>query len=169
VPSYALGYAAAGALLAGALAAAAVAARRGGGGARAAFGALAGAWALLTGVLGTALLLAGTVTKHVAYMGRNWNLLGINPLSLVLLVLVAAAVVGRAGEARRRRARRAERVAAVVAAMAVAGAAAVLLPGAGQLSGELFALLVPAHLAVWWGLARLARGGAPARAAAGAG
>ncbi len=168
-PSYALGYAAAGALAAAVLAGLGAAARRGGAGARAAFAAAAGGWALATGALGTALLLAGTVTKHAAYMGRNWNLLGINPLSLVLLVLVAAAVVGRAGEARRRRARRAERVAAVVAAMAVAGAAAVLLPGAGQLSGELFALLVPAHLAVWWGLARLARGGAPARAAAGAG
>jgi hypothetical protein len=159
-PSYALGYAAAGALAAAVLAGLGAAARRGGAGARAAFAAAAGGWALATGALGTALLLAGTVTKHAAYMGRNWNLLGINPLSLVLLALVAGAVAGRAGEGRRRRARRAERAAALVAALAVAGAAAVLLPGAGQRSGELFALLVPAHLAVWWALSRLAGGAA---------
>jgi hypothetical protein len=115
-------------------------------------------WALATGALGTALVLAGTVTKHAAYMGRNWNLLGINPLSLLLFGLVLAAAFGRAGEGRRRRGRRAARLAALVAALAAVGAVAVLLPGAGQRSAEVFALLVPAHAGAWWALSRLAAG-----------
>ncbi len=168
-PSYALGYAAAGLAAAAAIAGTGAAARRGGGAGRAAFAAVAGLWALATGALGTALLLAGTVTKHAAYMGRNWNLLGINPLSLVLLALVAGAVAGRAGEGRRRRARRAAQAAAAVAGLAVAGAVAVLLPGVGQRSGELFALLVPAHLAVWWALSRLGAPPAGPTGTAGAG
>jgi hypothetical protein len=124
-----------------------------------------GLWALVTGALGVALLLAGTVTKHAAYMGRNWNLLGVNPLSLVLAALVVGAVVGRAAEGRQRRARRAARAAALVALLAAVGAVAVLVPGLGQRSAEVFALLVPAHVALWWALDRLAT--TPATAARG--
>lgn len=156
VPSYVLGYALAGVAAAAALAGTGALARRGGGGGRAAFALVAGVWALASGVLGTALLLAGTVTKHAAYMGRNWNLLGVNPLSLVLFAVLLGAVVGRVGEARRRRARRAARVAGLVAVLAAVGSVATLLPGAGQRSAELFALLVPAHAALWWALSRLA-------------
>ncbi|MCU0633979.1 MAG: DUF4105 domain-containing protein [Gemmatimonadaceae bacterium] len=54
--------------------------------------ALTGVWYLLCGVLGTALFLAGTVTKHVPYMGTNASLLLVNPLHLVLAVLVPLAV-----------------------------------------------------------------------------
>jgi hypothetical protein len=151
-PAYWPGFLAGGALLGAAMAVAGRSAARGGAAARAALGLGGGAWALVAGLLGTALLLAGTVTKHAAYMGRNWNLLGANPLSLVLAGLVVAAVVGRAGPARARRARRAEWAAGAVAALAAAGLLAVLLPGAGQRSAELFALLLPAHAGLWWAL-----------------
>ena len=157
-PSYLLGYAGAGAALAAAFATLGAAARRGGLGARAGLAVAAGVWALATGALGAALVLAGTVTKHAAYMGRNWNLLGINPLSLLLFGLVLAAAFGRPDEGRRRRGRRAARLAALVAALAGVGAVAVLLPGAGQRSAEVFALLVPAHAGAWWALSRLAAG-----------
>jgi len=156
VPSYVLGYALAGAAAAAALAGTGVLARRGGGGGRAAFAVVAGTWALASGVLGTALLLAGTVTQHAAYMGRNWNLLGANPLSLVLFALLLGALVGRAGDARWRRARRAARVAGLVTVLAAAGALVVPFPGLGQRSAELFALLLPAHAALWWALSRVA-------------
>ncbi|MCU0633931.1 MAG: DUF4105 domain-containing protein, partial [Gemmatimonadaceae bacterium] len=61
---------------------------------------LTGVWYVLCGVLGTALFLAGTVTKHVPYMGTNASLALVNPLHLVLAVLVPLAVlrVTRQGE-----------------------------------------------------------------------
>jgi hypothetical protein len=167
VPSYAAGYAAAGIGLAAVIAGLGAAARRGGVAARAALAATAGLWSLAVGLLGGALFLAGTVTKHAAYMGRNWNLLGVNPLSLLVAVLVVAAVVGRGIEGRHRRARRAARAAGLVAVLAVFGTVLVLLPGAGQRSAELFALLVPVHLAVWWAFARLGAAGDDAAAGRG--
>lgn len=157
VPSYAGWYAAAGALVAALFLVAGWTARAGGGAGRLLFGALGGAWGLVVGTLGTALLLAGTVTKHEPYMGRNWNLLGVNPLSLVVATLVVVAVAAGREPVRQRRARRAAAAAGLVAALAGAGALAVVLPGVGQRSGELFALLVPAHVALWWALRRLAQ------------
>ena len=165
VPSYVGWYALAGALAAVLLLVAGWTARAGGGAGRLLLGALGGVWALAVGALGTALLLAGTVTKHEPYMGRNWNLLGVNPLSLAVAGLVIAAVAAGRAEVRRRRARRAAAAAGLVAALAAAGVVAVLLPGVGQQSGELFALLVPAHLALWWALRQLAQ--APAEPSTG--
>jgi hypothetical protein len=52
---------------------------------------LTAAWYLPCGLLGTALLLAGTVTKHAPYMGSNASLLLVNPLHLVLAVLLPLA------------------------------------------------------------------------------
>jgi hypothetical protein len=49
-------------------------------------------WYLACGLLGTALLLAGTVTKHQPYMGSNASLALVNPLHLLLAVLVPWAV-----------------------------------------------------------------------------
>ncbi len=44
-------------------------------------------WYTLGGLLGTALLLAGTVTKHAPYMGSNGTLFQLHPLLLIAAVL----------------------------------------------------------------------------------
>lgn len=151
-PSHALAFLAAGLGIGALIGLAGWTARTAGGAGRAALALFGGAWALVIGFFGTALLLAGTVTKHVPYMGRNWNLLGANPLGLVLLVVLVIAMAARTPAARARWTGRAERVAALAAALAIVGAAIVALPGIGQRSRELFALLVPAHLALWGAL-----------------
>jgi hypothetical protein len=150
-PSYLLGYLVAGLALGALLL---WLGRRGAAGARGAdagFGVLAGTYALIVGLAGTALVLAGTVTRHT-YMGRNENLLAVNPLALVLLVLLLVAVGVRRPEARGRWRRRASAVALVLAALTVLGALLTAVPSLGQRSTELFALLVPVHLAIWWAL-----------------
>ncbi len=48
---------------------------------------LATVWYTFGGVLGTALLLAGTVTKHAPYMGSNGTLFQLHPLLLIAAVL----------------------------------------------------------------------------------
>jgi hypothetical protein len=162
-PSYAIGYLVAGLALGALLV---LLGRRGAAGARGAdagFGVLAGVYVLIVGLAGTALVLAGTVTRHT-YMGRNENLLAANPVALVLLVLLLVAVGVRRPEARARWRARAAVVAAVLALCTVLGAVLTLLPGIGQRSTELFALLVPAHLAIWWAL-RTPVAGAATRAA----
>jgi hypothetical protein len=50
-------------------------------------------WYAMTGIVGTLLLLAGTVTKHAPYMGSNASLGLVNPLHLALAVLVPIAVL----------------------------------------------------------------------------
>jgi hypothetical protein len=150
-PSYLLGYLAAGLALGALLL---LLGRRGAAGTRGAdagFGVLAGTYVLIVGLAGTALVLAGTVTRHT-YMGANENLLAVNPLALVLLVLLLVAVGVRRPESRQRWRRRAGVVALVLAALTVLGALLTLLPNVGQRSAELFALLVPVHLAIWWAL-----------------
>jgi hypothetical protein len=156
-PAYWPGFLVAGLALGGALAALGSAAARGGRGARAAFGGAAGVWTLVIGLAGVALLLAGTVTKHAPYMGRNLNLLGVSPLALLLTVLVIVAVAARAGAPRARWAGRAARLAWFVAALTALGALASVVPGVGQRSVELFLVLVPVHLALAWALSRVAR------------
>jgi hypothetical protein len=69
-----------------------------------------------------------------------------------LFVLLQLAVGFRCAEPRMRWRGRAATVAAVLAALTVAGAVLTLLPRVGQRSTELFALLVPVHLALWWAL-----------------
>jgi hypothetical protein len=54
--------------------------RLGARGAVTAFGTL---WYVVGGILGTALLLAGTVTKHAPYMGSNLSLFQVQPLLLI--------------------------------------------------------------------------------------
>ncbi|GJG84893.1 hypothetical protein tb265_00740 [Gemmatimonadetes bacterium T265] len=147
-PSHAFAYGLAGAVLALVFALVAWLAAAAGGVGRLAFGFFGGVWTLVLGFFGTALLLAGTVTKHAPYMGRNWNLLAANTLAFVVLVLVVAAMGTPRVEARRRRLRRAAGAAWALATLTVVGAVFVLLPGVGQRSGELFALLVPANVAL---------------------
>ncbi len=150
-PSYLLGYLATGLALGALLL---LLGRRGAAGTRGAdagFGVLAGTYVLIVGLAGTALVLAGTVTRHT-YMGGNENLLAVNPLALALLVLLLVAVGVRRPEARQRWRRRAAAVALLLAALTVLGALLTVIPGIGQRSAELFALLVPVHLAIWWAL-----------------
>jgi hypothetical protein len=108
---------------------------------------VAGLWTLVNGLLGTAVLLAGTVTRHV-FMGRNLNLAAFGPLAFVALVLVIAAVGARRPETRVRWAVRAARVCGLIAALTVVGWLGALI--IGQRSGEIFALAVPANVALWW-------------------
>jgi hypothetical protein len=99
-------------------------------------------WYALGGLLGTALLLAGTVTKHVPYMGSNMNLTLVSPL------LLAAALFWwwRARADRRGRAARA--LSAVVALIALVGLVLMHLPGFTQGSMLLFMSIVPVHAAL---------------------
>lgn len=99
-------------------------------------------WYVVGGVLGTALLLAGTVTKHVPYMGSNMSLTALSPL----LLLAAGSWVWRARESRRGRAARA--LAAVVAVVAVAGLALMHVPGFFQQSMMVMMTVVPVHVAL---------------------
>jgi len=121
---------------------------RGRRGARFAFVAVAGLWALVAGVLGSAALGAWTLTQHV-FMYRNENLLQFNPLPLLLLALVPLAVTsGRArGVARS--------VAWTVAGLSLLGFLLQAFPGMDQPNGEIIALALPAHAALAWGLGRL--------------
>ncbi|MGZ8411657.1 MAG: lipoprotein N-acyltransferase Lnb domain-containing protein [Gemmatirosa sp.] len=150
-PTYAVGYLIAGLLIGALLFVLGRAGSAGRRGADAGFAVVAGVWTLLIGLAGTALVLAGTVTRHV-FMGRNENLLAVNPLALALFVVLLLAVGFRRPEPRARWRGRAATVAAVLAALTVAGAVLTLLPRVGQHSTELFALLVPVHLALWWAL-----------------
>lgn len=136
--------------------------REGSRGARVGFGVLAGVWTLLTGLLGTALLLAGTVTKHAPYMGKNLNLLAASPLALLLFVLILVAVCAPAGVRRERRAWRAAKLAGLVAALTLVGAVWTALPRVGQESFELFLAALPVHAAIAWGLGRIAGTARPA-------
>lgn len=111
-------------------------------------------WYLLGGVLGTALLLAGTVTKHVPYMGSNMSLTALSPL----LLLAAVGWVWRRESSRRGRAARG--LAAVVAVLAVAGLALMHVPGFYQQSMMVMMTVVPVHVAL---AALAARGTRPVR------
>lgn len=162
--SHAVAYGLAGAAVALLFALGAWLAAAAGGVGRLAFALLAGGWTLVLGFFGTALLLAGTVTKHAPYMGRNWNLLGANMVALVLVVLVMLAMAAPREETRRRWGARAVGGAGLLAAMTVVGAVFVLLPGVGQRSGELFALLIPANVALAAALAWTVRTWAASRA-----
>lgn len=99
-------------------------------------------WYAVGGILGTALLLAGTVTKHVPYMGSNLNLTLLSPLLLAAaatwFVRNRATRAGRAGRA----------LAAVVAVIALVGLVLEHLPGFTQGSMLLFMAVVPVHVAL---------------------
>ena len=101
-------------------------------------------WSLLCGVLGTVLLLAWLVTKHV-FWARNETLLLISPASLALVVFIPAALL--AGRA----VRRARIVGAVIALMGLCALALAVIPGR-QPTREIIALFLPTHLALAWAL-----------------
>lgn len=99
-------------------------------------------WYVLGGVLGTALLLAGTVTKHIPYMGSNLNLTLLSPL----LFFAALFWMWRARDDGRGRSARALSV--VTAFIAVVGLVLMHLPGIAQGSMLLFMAIVPVHVAL---------------------
>ncbi|AMW04626.1 hypothetical protein GEMMAAP_06755 [Gemmatimonas phototrophica] len=104
-----------------------------------AFGVL---WYGAGGVLGTALLLAGTVTKHIPYMGSNLNLTLVSPLLLVAALFwswrTRDDAKGRSGRA----------LSAVVAGIAVVGLVLEHLPALSQGSIMVFMTVVPVHVAL---------------------
>lgn len=106
-------------------------------------------WYFVGGLLGTALLLAATVTKHVPYMGANTTLFVLQPL-----MLLAAVVVPRAFW-RQERTRTALGVTAVIAALSVIGVFLQLVPSLRQHSGQVFAMVVPTNIALAVAMRRL--------------
>lgn len=114
---------------------------------------LAAGWYVVGGVLGTLLLLAGTVTKHAPYMGSNLTLLQVHP---VLLVAAVVALVAGAGG---RATRAIGWLAPVVAALSVLGLL-LQLGVVDQRSWPVLAVTVPVHLACAFAL-RPATAGAP--------
>ncbi|MEO7521060.1 MAG: DUF4105 domain-containing protein [Gemmatimonas sp.] len=99
-------------------------------------------WYLVGGVLGTLLLLAGTVTWHEPYMGRNTTLLQLHPLLLVASVAVPIALVRHA------RTRAALGVSAAIAALSLVGVLLQVIPALAQRSGVVLAVTVPVHVAL---------------------
>ena len=98
-------------------------------------------WFSVGGVLGTALLLAGTVTKHIPYMGANLTLLQLHPLMLLAAMVVTMACW------RGTRSRAAVGLSSLVALLSLAGAALQLVPSLHQQSGVVLAVVVPVHVA----------------------
>ncbi len=117
--------------------------------ARAVLAAIVAVWYLLGGFLGTALLLAGTVTKHAPYMGSNTTLLQLHPLMLIALWPVTASL------ARRRYTRTALGLTSVLALLSVVGVVLQLIPSFAQGSSVVLAVTVPIHLALALALWRL--------------
>lgn len=104
-------------------------------------------WYLTGGVLGTALLLAGTVTKHEPYMGSNLSVLLISPL------LLLAAVTWPWREQAGRMGKVARGSSALVAVSAMAGWLGLVVPGLMQGSMVVALVIAPIHvglaLAAW--------------------
>lgn len=100
------------------------------------------AWLLTGGVLGTALLIAGTATKHAPYMGSNTTLWQIHPLLLFAALFVPAAL------ARREASNTARILVAITALFAIFGALLQFVPMFKQHSGVVIAVTLPVHLAI---------------------
>lgn len=125
----------------------AMAARAGAGGNRAArwgFALVGGAWSLVIGFAGTALVLSWFFTDHTVFQ-LNENALQLSPLSLPLALLIPAAVFGRG-------ARLAKTLAVTAAALSVAGMVLQVIPIFDQVNGVVIALALPVHIAVAWGV-----------------
>jgi hypothetical protein len=103
------------------------------------------AWSLLCGLLGTIVVLMGTMTRHV-FWAWNENVLQFSPLSFALVVLIPLSLL--AG----RQMRVTRLTAFTVLAVAGFGAMLAILPG-GQENRAIVAVALPVHLAVAWALA----------------
>ena len=111
------------------------------GGARFTLGVFSALWFSLGGLLGTALLLAGTVTKHLPYMGRNLTVLQLHPLMLLAAVIITVALWRGVWV------RAAVGVSALVALLSLVGMLLQLVPSWSQQSGVVLAVVVPVHVA----------------------
>lgn len=131
--------------------------------ARVALSAIVSLWYLTGGLLGTALLLAATVTKHEPYMGANTTLLSLQPLLLIAMIVVPMAFF------RGRRSTAAVGLSTVIAMMSLCGVLLQVVPGWAQSSGVVLAVVVPVHVAIalgTWRLGHADRHGARSRASA---
>lgn len=142
-PRVTLYYLVAGLALAALLVALGRGAVRGSTRARAGLAIVGGLWSLLAGLLGTAILVAWTLTEHV-FMRRNENILQLNPLSLALVVLLPMVLYRRASS------RATVWLSRALAALAVLGFAMQLSPWFDQVNGDIIALALPVQLAVAW-------------------
>lgn len=124
---------------------------------RFALGAFSVLWFGLGGLLGTALLLAGTVTKHLPYMGANLTVLQLHPL-----MLIAALVITMASW-RGARSRAAVGVSALIAILSLLGLLLQLVPSLYQQSGVVLAVVVPVQVAYAVAMWRLPRNAARGR------
>ncbi|MEP6832348.1 MAG: DUF4105 domain-containing protein [Gemmatimonas sp.] len=99
-------------------------------------------WYLVGGVLGTALLLAGTVTKHTPYMGANTTLWQIHPLLLFAALFVPVALY-------RRQTTQIPRILVSICALfSVFGLLLQFIPMFSQRTGIVLAVTVPVHIAL---------------------
>lgn len=125
-----------------------------------ALGAMSAVWFGAGGVIGTALLLAGTVTRHDPYMGSNLTLMQVHPLLLLAAVVIPASLWRQmpAGATARSTARS---TAVVIASISVVGAIVALFTPLSQQTAVLLAGIVPVHVAfavvLWPGTPRGSR------------
>jgi hypothetical protein len=105
-------------------------------------------WSLIAGVAGLALVFAWVFTKHY-FMGRNANLMHMDPLSIALVVLIPLSIYGLRGVSR------AIKFAGFIALLSLFGFVAQGIPAFNQRNGEIIALALPINLAVWWTVYRL--------------
>ncbi len=106
--------------------------------------ALGVSWSVLGGVLG--LILVGLLFTDHVFSYRNENLFLANPVMLVTAALLLLSLAGGRWPARARAA------AIGVAVLALVGLAWHLLPFSTQTNGMFFALALPGHLGLAWGL-----------------
>jgi hypothetical protein len=105
-------------------------------------------WSLIAGLAGTALLFAWFFTKHY-FMGRNENVLHMDPLSLGLVVLIPLSIYFL------RASSKAVKLAGWIAAICLLAFIAQGLPLFDEKNGEIIGLALPINLAVWWTVYRL--------------
>jgi hypothetical protein len=110
--------------------------------------ALATLWSLIAGLAGGALVFAWLFTKHY-FMGRNENLLHMDPLSLGLVVLIPLSIYGSRGISK------ALKLAGWIGAISLIGFVLQGVPAFDQKNGEIISLALPINLAVWWTVYRL--------------
>jgi hypothetical protein len=110
--------------------------------------ALATIWSLVAGAAGAALVFAWVFTKHY-FMGRNENLLHLDPLSLALVVLIPVSVYRARGVSK------AIKLSGWIAAICLFGFVAQGIPFFYQKNGEIISLALPINLTVWWTVFRL--------------
>jgi hypothetical protein len=109
---------------------------------------LGASWSMVTGILGTMLLLSWFLTDHV-FWTLNENIFQANPSSLVLAIILLMSL-------RKKEYPSVTKMAGIVAALAILGLIVQVLPGFDQANGEIIALAFPIHLGLylgvtWWG------------------